>query len=118
MYCYIVSKVRSILNLFFMKLKTASEMRISDWSSDVCSSDLSLRRTALRQSQGERGWNILAMDAECLQLGNQFIDIGDLDAGRADGGFRNLDRLDARGGVEAVIGGGLGNERLARKIVV
>src|SRR3546814_5547419 len=44
----------------------------------------SLRRTALRQAQGERGWNILAVDAECLQLGNQFIDIGDLDARRAE----------------------------------
>src|SRR3546814_9998753 len=26
---------------FFFKMKTAYEMRISDWSSDVCSSDLS-----------------------------------------------------------------------------
>src|SRR3546814_2005920 len=29
---------------FFFKQKTAYEMRISDWSSDVCSSDLSDRR--------------------------------------------------------------------------
>src|SRR3546814_1131634 len=28
---------------FFFKQKTAYEMRISDWSSDVCSSDLLLR---------------------------------------------------------------------------
>src|SRR3546814_16041243 len=28
--------------MFFFKQKTAYEMRISDWSSDVCSSDLSL----------------------------------------------------------------------------
>src|SRR3546814_9043225 len=28
-------------DLFFFKQKTAYEMRISDWSSDVCSSDLS-----------------------------------------------------------------------------
>src|SRR3546814_2039180 len=28
---------------FFFKQKTAYEVRISDWSSDVCSSDLSLR---------------------------------------------------------------------------
>src|SRR3546814_5008537 len=28
---------------FFFKQKTAYEMRISDWSSDVCSSDLPLR---------------------------------------------------------------------------
>src|SRR3546814_8945093 len=33
---------------FFFKQKTAYEMRISDWSSDVCSSDLSYRnRTAV-----------------------------------------------------------------------
>src|SRR3546814_4661939 len=30
---------------FFFKQKTAYEMRISDWSSDVCSSDLALRRS-------------------------------------------------------------------------
>src|SRR3546814_4208527 len=30
--------------VFFVKQKTAYEMRISDWSSDVCSSDLSERR--------------------------------------------------------------------------
>src|SRR3546814_1378300 len=30
---------------FFFKQKTAYEMRISDWSSDVCSSDLTWRRT-------------------------------------------------------------------------
>src|SRR3546814_4769841 len=29
-----------LLGLFFFKQKTAYEMRISDWSSDVCSSDL------------------------------------------------------------------------------
>src|SRR3546814_4114530 len=29
-----------ILHFFFFKQKTAYEMRISDWSSDVCSSDL------------------------------------------------------------------------------
>src|SRR3546814_11527578 len=29
---------------FFFKQKTAYEMRISDWSSDVCSSDLSVER--------------------------------------------------------------------------
>src|SRR3546814_8495048 len=31
---------------FFFKQKTAYEMRISDWSSDVCSSDLDDRRVA------------------------------------------------------------------------
>src|SRR3546814_1262982 len=33
-----------VLCFFFFKQKTAYEMRISDWSSDVCSSDLLLCR--------------------------------------------------------------------------
>src|SRR3546814_3716424 len=32
--------------VFFFKQKTAYEMRISDWSSDVCSSDLSTHGTS------------------------------------------------------------------------
>src|SRR3546814_2529201 len=32
-----------IVVVFFFKQKTADEMRISDWSSDVCSSDLLAR---------------------------------------------------------------------------
>src|SRR3546814_7067315 len=31
-----------VVFIFFFKQKTAYEMRISDWSSDVCSSDLSV----------------------------------------------------------------------------
>src|SRR3546814_8608312 len=31
---------RSFIRFFFFKQKTAYDMRISDWSSDVCSSDL------------------------------------------------------------------------------
>src|SRR3546814_10242117 len=34
------------LGFFFCKQKTAYEMRISDWSSDVCSSDLKDIRTS------------------------------------------------------------------------
>src|SRR3546814_10234712 len=36
------------MNIFFFKQKTAYEMRISDWSSDVCSSDLRLAALAGR----------------------------------------------------------------------
>src|SRR3546814_17457647 len=36
-----------MLFFFFFKQKTAYEMRISDWSSDVCSSDLRVRRIEL-----------------------------------------------------------------------
>src|SRR3546814_5694079 len=35
--------------LFFFKQKTAYELRISDWSSDVCSSDLDELRQRLAQ---------------------------------------------------------------------
>src|SRR3546814_7274491 len=38
---------------FFVKQKTAYEMRISDWSSDVCSSDLGTRP---RGQNGRRRW--------------------------------------------------------------
>src|SRR3546814_4669963 len=39
--------------VFFFKQKTAYEMRISDWSSDVCSSDLFIYRPdARRRRQG------------------------------------------------------------------
>src|SRR3546814_19496226 len=34
--------------IFFFKQKTAYEMRISDWSSDVCSSDLSSAASGVR----------------------------------------------------------------------
>src|SRR3546814_2292943 len=40
MYLYFYVCVLCIFFFFFFKQKTAYEMRISDWSSDVCSSDL------------------------------------------------------------------------------
>src|SRR3546814_5894421 len=53
-----------LLFFFFFKQKSAYEMRISDWSSDVCSSDL-LEHFAgfLRAAAG------LAADEELLVLG-------------------------------------------------
>src|SRR3546814_3803836 len=49
----ISSIVFSIWRFFFFKQKTAYDMRISDWSSDVCSSDL-LPDFADRPEQGRR----------------------------------------------------------------
>src|SRR3546814_20601294 len=40
----VVYSIASFLCFFFFKQKTAYEMRISDWSSDVCSSDLVRQR--------------------------------------------------------------------------
>src|SRR3546814_7966039 len=44
--CDVVCSLESFF--FFFKQKTAYEMRISDWSSDVCSSDLLLHIAAKR----------------------------------------------------------------------
>src|SRR3546814_11934317 len=46
--------VSSVCCVFLFKQKTAYEMRISDWSSDVCSSDLLYCRETEVQSTGER----------------------------------------------------------------
>src|SRR3546814_3362456 len=40
-------RVIGAFNMFFFKQKTAYELLISDWSSDVCSSDLSAERATL-----------------------------------------------------------------------
>src|SRR3546814_6893736 len=40
-----------VLVFFFFKQKTAYEMRISDWSSDVCSSDLERTREQAQERQ-------------------------------------------------------------------
>src|SRR3546814_10714087 len=55
------------MTFFFFKHKTAYEMRISDWSSDVCSSDLADSVTDARRAacdapihiaeQAVRGWD-------------------------------------------------------------
>src|SRR3546814_971196 len=51
--------------LFFFKQKTAYEMRISDWSSDVCSSDLDDDRAGMIHRQ--RG--CFLVDGHACRLG-------------------------------------------------
>src|SRR3546814_1406949 len=51
------------MSCFLFKQKTAYEMRISDWSSDVCSSDLVVRRNDLFlrvHHEGTAGYDRLA----------------------------------------------------------
>src|SRR3546814_4548137 len=50
---------------FFFKQKTAYEMRISDWSSDVCSSDLRLRK--VKPFSAERLRKVKPFSAERLR---------------------------------------------------
>src|SRR3546814_1285107 len=52
--CAFVLRVYCLFFFFFFKQKTAYEMRISDWSSDVCSSDLE-DDVAVPAGQAERG---------------------------------------------------------------
>src|SRR3546814_13580640 len=54
-----------VVYVFFFKQKTAYEMRISDWSSDVCSSDLNEMRHAvqIRSEQNEGIVDYRAPDA-------------------------------------------------------
>src|SRR3546814_7697520 len=56
-YCYLVDLL--ILCFFFFKQKTAYEMRISDWSSDVCSSDLSTLSDVVKQLERRLGVRLL-----------------------------------------------------------
>src|SRR3546814_9132250 len=55
-YCDCISHVSMCISFFFFffKQKTAYEMRISDWSSDVCSSDLLGRITKLLDQLADR----------------------------------------------------------------
>src|SRR3546814_4734822 len=94
------------MNVFFFKQKTAYEMRISDWSSDVCSSDLIAinkardwaRRRAVRRfftfaRPIEEAWHIadgtagadVAGIATCHQRVDPMHGIGRAEIGRASG---------------------------------
>src|SRR3546814_2680898 len=78
----------SFLYFFFFKQKTAYEMRISDWSSDVCSSDLHREqpdlRLHIREGIPEEQALVLSRGALDMLLGPLPIEGGDLEEiGRA-----------------------------------
>src|SRR3546814_7753552 len=62
----------SVLFFFFFKQKTAYDMRISDWSSDVCSSDLPEAAGSGRFGQDEGEYRI-----EVAGAGRQHEDVPD-----------------------------------------
>src|SRR3546814_8474349 len=88
-----------VLVVVFFKQKTAYEMRISDWSSDVCSSDL---RGAPGQPRDRIGDAVAERDS--------FV------GGQADQALAGLDRIvERRGvGIERRVGGGSGRSPLHR----
>src|SRR3546814_13562049 len=64
-----MSCMLSFIYLFFVfKQKTAYEMRISDWSSDVCSSDLPARIRPSRQFIAANAAHENALDGEGAQV--------------------------------------------------
>src|SRR3546814_17786246 len=85
--CLLCSAYLSLILLstfvLFFKQKTAYEMRISDWSSDVCSSDLVAKigsadaPAAERLVGGQRGCHRLFVDCR-RHFGRQHVDGGDL----------------------------------------
>src|SRR3546814_13684438 len=57
-----------ILLFFFFKQKTAYEMRISDWSSDVCSSDLRRARQATESASNSMTTSSATASAPMMRL--------------------------------------------------
>src|SRR3546814_20367014 len=84
-------------NVFCCKQKTSYEVRISDWSSDVCSSDLSVGAIA---GMGEIGGHQIGLEPEILGRGQRAAAKG-IDA-RADAGVHRLAGEDRPKIVEAV----------------
>src|SRR3546814_8772997 len=82
---------------FFCKQKTAYELRISDWSSDVCSSDL-VDRARLRSRRAPPGQ--VPRDAVIADRPAPHRDDHDRERGR-DGQRRAVQLLHARHGVAA-----------------
>src|SRR3546814_1469519 len=84
---------------FFFKQKTAYEMRISDWSSDVCSSDLARRRPLVLPHR--RPGDPAEPDAEgAVRQRRRLFLLGAEDGAAGGAGTgRGTDRLDRRRGV-------------------
>src|SRR3546814_4929631 len=76
--------------VFFFKQKTAYEMRISDWSSDVCSSDLlreellncrqALQRIGRNVNQIARAANKMALADNAAEIAGELHKVNDLRA--------------------------------------
>src|SRR3546814_9409817 len=97
-----MEEVRLVLvvktGIVFFKQKTAYEMRISDWSSDVCSSDLYLRRLEAMMAVADAETSlVLTGNGDVLEPEDGLIGIGSggsfaLAAARA---LVDVDALDA-----------------------
>src|SRR3546814_18586181 len=67
---------------FFFKQKTAYEMRISDWSSDVCSSDLAAQFARDEGGEGRLAGGAVAVAEHEVGAGHGAVLAGGVAAGR------------------------------------
>src|SRR3546814_3940785 len=91
--------------VFFFKQKTAYEMRISDWSSDVCSSDL-VGDGGAQGGAVQAGQAAGVALAESLGPGGRRIEIGD-ESGRVGAGIE-VGQVPARQFAESLVDDGFG----------
>src|SRR3546814_3143715 len=67
---YVINLILFMIFCYFFKQKTAYEMRISDWSSDVCSSDLFKPFAAIYSTFLQRAYDQVVHDVaiQCLPV--------------------------------------------------
>src|SRR3546814_2710289 len=97
--------------VFFFKQKTAYEMRISDWSSDVCSSDL--KNALVKQALAETD-SLLETDPDdpyFLELKGQIL----LESGKPGEALEALRRATALSGNQPLIASLRSEERRVGK---
>src|SRR3546814_15519833 len=100
--------------VFFFKQKTAYEMRISDWSSDVCSSDLIAVRgdllRLLRQHAVQRARQFEAAEIEGLAAAH--VDLA------GDSALDHVDRKSVVSGKSVSVRVDLGGRRIMKNKIL
>src|SRR3546814_1098606 len=89
-YCSLVFIVSFVF--FFFKQKTAYEMRISDWSSDVCSSDLVKEHHADQDEVGRQGVGADHLGGFCGEAGERDHGVEQLGAEQDEEDHRSEER--------------------------
>src|SRR3546814_20070427 len=110
---------------FFFKQKTAYEMRISDWSSDVCSSDLEVvqqqgagpdPQAVFRQREQRQVFDAPGVDAERQQFAEHAHDLRDHPQPDAvDRVVAGIDRKSVVKGKSVSVRVDLGGRRIIKK---
>src|SRR3546814_19218783 len=100
---------------FFFKQKTAYEMRISDWSSDVCSSDLMKNTCALPSSVARPGPTSRMLRCHSHRSAANGHDPVTISGDAAATVFRQVDRKSVVEGKSVSVRVDLGGRRIIKK---